>query len=255
MKWKNLATGLFIVLISCHEKNRLSNYSLRDSVVQDYLRRADSTQEFDTTEVNYKLLKAYLRSDTNFFLQFKKQEAFNGQAQHTWDKIDSFLRRPKLRMLEADEAYRFSYRMAFCPYTLDVTISKKDSLVNLHFILYEYKWDATNGRVINEYDKKLTKSDWGEFTQSLSHADFWGLKGSNGISGLDGDDIIVWGYIKGDTSFQRPPRFNVVSRWVVHTTTLGDPFDLALILSDNSQGCYTVRKKKGDRKPRRALAL
>jgi hypothetical protein len=89
----------------------------------------------------------------------------------------------------------------------------------------------------------------------MSHADFWGLKGNNGITGLDGDDIIVSGYIRGDTADRRPARFSSVSRWVVHSTALGDPFDLALILSGNRKGCYVVRRDKKSKKANRSLAL
>jgi hypothetical protein len=99
-------------------------------------------------------------------------------------------------------------------------ISEKDALVNLHFILYADEWSAGKDIVINEYNKRLTMKDWNEFTQAMLRADFWGLKGINGAAaGLDGDVLIVSGYIKRDTYNRISPRFNLVKRWLVHRTS------------------------------------
>jgi hypothetical protein len=87
--------------------------------------------------------------------------------------------------------------------------------------------------------------DWNEFTQAMSSADFWGLKGSNGAAAaLDGDDLTVSGYNKRDTYNRTSPKFNLVRRELIHRTTLGKPFDLGLKLSGTRQGCYVITGNK-----------
>lgn len=191
-------------------------------------------------ENNFELLKAYIKNDTNFLIQFRKNEDLDKQRQHQWDVMDSCIHQPKLQDLHVDEAYRFNFLMAFCPYKLDITISKRDSNVNLHFVIYQYQWDTAIGRIVNEYDKKLTIKDWNDFKDEVAHADFWGLKEKNGEGGVDGNDIIVSGYIIGDSSLHRPARFNLVRRWLINRTSLGDPFRLVVKLSGNRQGCYWI---------------
>jgi hypothetical protein len=135
MRWINIP--VFLVLVSCHDKSRPAvPYSLRDTVMQSYLKGADSLLGFDTTDANYQLLKAYIEKDTNFLVRFRKNLELKYKFQHQLDTMDSFLHRPKLQELDVVEVYRFNYRMAFCPTTLDATISEKDGLVNLHLILY-----------------------------------------------------------------------------------------------------------------------
>ena len=244
MKWVNFLAVPLIVVFSCHTKPKMVvAVPLRDKVAEEYLRGIDSVQGFDTTERNYQLLRAYIRNDTNLLIEFRKNEESDKQNDHLWDAMDSYVHQPKLQDLGVDEAYRFNFSFAFCPDKLDVTMSKKDSTVNLHFIRYRYQWDTKSGSILDEYDKELTIKDWDDFKQAMDHTDFWALKKSNGINGLDGDNIIVSGYIKGNTSFRRPARFNLVRRWGVHGTSLGEPFDLALILSDNRKGCYVLFRR------------
>jgi hypothetical protein len=240
MKWINFA--LLVGLFSCHAKVRTTNLpSLRDTVVRDCLQEMDSLQELDTTEIGYKLLDSYIRNDTSTLIRFQKYAKAGRQIQRQFEVMDSCIHQLRLQDLPADEAYRFNYRRAFCPYKLDVTLSKRDSSVNLHFIIYQYEWRVAVGDIVNEYDKKLTIKDWNDFKKAIEYADFWALKMRNEKEGFDGDDIIVSGFIKRDTAFRRPARFHRVVRWLVNSTSLEAPFDLALKLSGNRQGCYLVK--------------
>jgi hypothetical protein len=151
---------------------------------------------------------------------------------------DSCVKQTRLQALGVDEAYRFNYHKSFCPYATDVTISNKRDSINLHFILYQQDWEATC-KIINEFDKKLTIQNWNDVMESLTRADFWGLKRDNGYHGLDGDGLTVTGYKKGMDNNRDD--FHLVYRWDVHRTALIDPFILVLKFSGDKQGCLTSK--------------
>ena len=237
------------VLWSCHHGARSSDlYSLRDTIVQGYLTDAQSRKELDTGDVNYQLLRAYIKNDTAFFKGFRKKIADERRTLERRNFMDSCVHEPRIQDLPADEAYRFNWLFAFCRNKLDLTISKRDSIFNLHVIAYRYASDTTPGKILSEYDKKLTKTDWEDFKELMDRSDFWDLSRIGGDQGLDGDDIVVWGYIKGDTSINRPARVHVVSRWLVHGTPLGQPFDMVVMLSENRDGCFWFGRRGTRRK-------
>jgi hypothetical protein len=213
-------------------------YSIKDTVLNEHLLALDSALYFDTTEINYKVLKAYQKNDTAFFKKLRldiiKEKQFATERQ----LMDSCIHLQKLQDLKVDEAYRFIFTAAFCPYKLNVTVSKKADTANIHFIVYQYKWDTAVCRIISEYDKKLNSKDWETFSEAIDKSDFWGLKQQNGIHGLDGSTLITMGFIKAKNTFDTRPQYNYVYRW--ENTTLRDPFNLILKLSGNKQGCFWI---------------
>jgi len=237
---RNKLLSLFIliaVLVSCnYQSNKTPYYSLKDSVLVKQLNSIESSNEFDTTDINYKTLKAYAANDTAFlkkmYFDIEESEKLNKQIQ----LIDSCIHQTKLQSLAVDEAYRFIYSAAFCPYNLNVTITKKGDSANLHLILYQYNGNTVNFRIITEFDKIITIRNWEDLVSSLNEADFWGLKKENGVTGFDGDDITVIGYKK--RPYWRNNQINYVHRWSVTNTALREPYNLILKLSGIKKGCY-----------------
>lgn len=120
-----IAILLFTWLISCdNEIDNHSDYTLKDSVLKDHIQRLDSAIYFDTTDLNFKVLKAYKDNDTIFFKKLRIDIEKERQYKLQWDFEDSCLNQPKLQHLNVDKAYRFIFTAAFCPYKLNVTVAK-----------------------------------------------------------------------------------------------------------------------------------
>jgi hypothetical protein len=146
---------LLTFLISCDNRNENSQeYSLRDSVIKEHLQLIDSSDYVDTTDINYKVLKAYLADDTAFFNKLRLDIAKKNEFKERSKNNDSCLHQKSLHDLNADEAYRFVYTAAFCQYKLNVTISRRGDSSNIHFIILQDVWLNKICRIINEYDKK-----------------------------------------------------------------------------------------------------
>lgn len=231
---------VLFVLFACTDRSTSRvTYSLKDIVIDKHVKLLDSSGQFDTSDINYRILRAYSSNDTVFFRKLNtdidKAEKFRRQ----WIE-DSCVHQVKVQDLNTSEAYRFIYAAAFCPYKVNITVSKKDNSAALHFILYQPQSDTSSCRIVSEYDKALTPKNWEDIREAIDKADFWGLKRENGIHGLDGDNITAIGYQKGYSSFDRSPKFNYVNRWSLGRTTLAGPFTLVLKLSGNKQGCIVI---------------
>src|SRR5688572_15854378 len=136
-----IALFFLSVLISCNIKNENSKmYSLKDTVTREYLEIIDSTDYSDTTDINYKILKAYLKNDTFFFKKLHSDIEKERRYKEQWENNDTCIHQPSLQDLDADEAYRFVYTAAFCEYKLNVTISKRGDSANIHFIILQDVW-------------------------------------------------------------------------------------------------------------------
>ena len=236
-----LSIIFLLIISSCKNKSvRVNNYSIKDSILKEYLSFSDSTEYFDTAEASYKLLKAYQSDDTGFLKKLDGEIKYQEEKKQEWrtTEYDSCIHQLNIASLKADEAYRFIYTAPFCPYKINVTVSKKEGDINLHFIIYRSAYDSTC-LILNEYDKKLTEKNWDDIIHSLEGVDFWGLKRENRYNYyLDGDALTLIGYIKGDTTYERPTKINYVHR--SGAISLRQPLDLVLELSGNKQGCYYV---------------
>ena len=237
MRHLTIAAIFFIDLFtSCN--NRADNsikYSLRDSVTKKHLEWVDSSTYSDTTDINYKVLKAYLANDTFFFKKLNADIEKERKKKQRYEINDSCIHQATLQALNADEAYRFVYTAVFCQYKLNVTISKTGNTSNIHYIILQDVWLNNICKVINEYDKKITEKDWENFSQLMEKADFWGLKSTNGVQGLDGSTLNTTGFTKGYRTSESNPKYNYVHRWGY--STLSAPFSFVLKLSGNTQGC------------------
>lgn len=213
----------------------MHKYSLRDSVTKEHLQLIDSSIYVDTTDINYKVLKAYLANDTAFFSKLHLDIARKNELKERFKNNDSCIHQKLLQDLNADEAYRFVYTAAFCQYKLNVTISRSGDSSNIHFITLQDVWLNGECKIINEYDKKITLKDWEGFCQLMRSADFWGLKSINNTHVTDASTLITTGFERGYGKFEGKPRFHYVYRYGV--TTLADPFTFVLKLSGNKKGC------------------
>jgi hypothetical protein len=228
-----------LTLTSCTQRdNSTSKYSIRDTVLKEHFLAIDSLPYYDTTEINYRVLKAYQSNDTTFFKNLSTQIKKASEYKRYWSSMDTCIHQQNLKDLGVDEAYRFEFLPAFCSTPINVTVTIKGDSANLHFLLYQNKHDTVSCKVISEYDKKMSSKEWEEFNDKLSLADIWGLKRENGIHGLDGSTITFIGYQKGNSSFNRPDKICYVNRW--EFSTLHDAFTYLLKISGNKKGCYWI---------------
>jgi hypothetical protein len=226
-------------MTSCNQGNNSElKYSIRDTVLKEHLLEIDSLPYYDTTEINYKILRAYQNNDTAFFKNLSSQIKREKEYKNYWSSMDTCIHQQKLQELGVDEAYRFIFLPAFCRTPINMTVTKKGDITNLHFLLFQNKYDTASCKIISEYDKKLTQKEWEEFSDKLLAADIWGLKRENGIHGLDGSTITFIGYQKGNSSFNRPDKISYVNRW--EFSTLHEAFTYLLKISGNKKGCYWI---------------
>jgi hypothetical protein len=235
-----ITLALLTLIISCERAdNGLKTYSLRDAVTKEHLQSLDSLEYADTTDINYKVLKAYLANDTAFFSKLKSDiDKINKNKQRYKDN-DSCIHQKPLQQLNADEAYRFVYTASFCDKKLNVTVTRNAGSANIHFILYQDVWLHDECKVISEYDKKISAKNWKDFSQIMDKSDFWGLKSTNGRDGLDGSTLIVTGFTNGYGTHEIKPKYSYVYRWGY--STLSEPFEFILKLSGNRQGCLVIK--------------
>lgn len=228
---------LLFVFASCENKNgHWEKFSLKDSLLKGHLQLLDSITYFDTTDINFKLLKAYQNNDTNYLKQVHSNLKLRWANKKQWDLQDSCVHVPKLQDLNAYEAYRFEFTPAFCRYKLNITVTNNADSANIHFILYKPSWDTVYCQVISEYDRPMSNKDWNDFNEAMRKADFWGLKRNNDALVLDGSTLITTGCINAGISFNQAARYNYVYRY--GHTTLDEPFNLILKLSGYKQDCY-----------------
>jgi len=228
-----------IFLISCNGTNTSAEYSIKDSVLKEHLSTLDSLPYYDTTDINYKVLKAYQNNDTIFFNALHSSIERDRDLKRYWKEIESCIQQPKLEDLNCDESYRFIYSGPFCSLKQITTITKTADTINLNFELYQLKWNSLSCKKIDSSDKKITTRDWEEITRLLDRDDFWGLKRDNNIHGVDGSTLIVIGYVKGGVRHIKGMKYQYVYRW--SSSVLKDAFELVTKLSSNTQGCLQIR--------------
>jgi len=224
-----IAISILLILISaCQEQNsQKSKPSLKDSVLNEYLQDKASLPYFDTSESNFRIMKAYNKNDTAFLSKVRDKLEEEKKYRPSLDSMESCLQQPKLQDLKVEEAYRFLYRSTGSSTNFHITISKFGEELKLRFITYKFQgYDTLGCRILEEYDKPISATMWTSVVNALDTADFWGLKENNGIEGYDGDNIKIIGYINKTQFF--PGRHHLVYRWAVSRTTLSKAFELVM---------------------------
>ena len=178
----------------------------------------DSSGMYDTTDINYTTLKAYIQNDTT---SLKKIDSFinvKKDKRENWELWTSDIPLPQLKQLNVDEGYRFIFSLQGSPVYEAITIFEKDTTFRLNYLFYAHNTDSRKFEKIREFEKNISKEQWRTLTQKITDADFWGLKNDKGYHGLDGSDLTVIGYYKSENY----ERSNYVHRFM--GGTLNDAF-------------------------------
>jgi len=219
------------------DTSRQTNYSTKDSILKKYILMVDTLPYYDTSTIEFKLLKAYSSNDTN---TLKKLLGYleNMNTKLDWQiNLDSCVKQQAFKDIASEEKYRFTYSSAFCPYKTSTTIIKyKDSTV-LNTIVYQYAWDTLPCKIIDQSTISIDSLSWDKFQESLEVADFWGLKPDNGKHGVDGSTLEVYGFKKGTNSEWDPDKSSFISRWSPAYNSILSSFVLLLKYSKTKKGC------------------
>ncbi len=200
----------------------------------------DTLPYYDTTTLEFRLLKAYSLNDTTTLKRLvERLKKMNTKAD--WQiNLDSCVKQEAFKDVNSEEAYRFNYSSAFCPYRTSITIIKyKDSTV-LNTVVYQYAWDTVPCKIIEQSAVAIDSLSWAKFQESLRLADFWGLKTDNGIHGVDGDVLEVYGFKQGTNPDWNPDKTNFISRWTPAYNSILDSFVILLKYSKTKKGCMTA---------------
>ena len=186
------AAMLSSFLICCRQAPApKSSLSFKDSIIKAHFANIDSLEFYDTTDYNYRTLKAYLNDDTAFFEEMSRNIKIAKAQKNFEAPIDSCLRLKKLSELNAEEVYRFSHSESFCFYRQRVTISKTKYSISLHYLEYSATPDGNvieyrekkgvrrigpGCRIEKEFHKSISIKEWELFAKYVAMADFWRLK-------------------------------------------------------------------------------
>ena len=219
-------------------KNRAD--STRDTLVRAYFKRIATLPYYDTSNLNFQLLKAYTNNDTS---TLKALADYTGRTSTTpW--MNEYLKPCALNLefdtLTAEEAYRFSYESSFCDYYTIATIVQRGGRIRADATVYKNasKSDSLPCTIVQHGETELDRASWSKFQEEMLVADFWGSAQDNEYSGNDGNSLDVQGYRKffrGNRGVQ--PRRHYVSRWSWTMDHLLPPFLLLLRRCKISKGC------------------
>jgi hypothetical protein len=180
-------TAVFILTIfGCTYRPPVQTHSdQRDLIVKNYLKRIDSSSIFhDTTDFNYKVLKAYVKNDSAFFLNMKN---LNKQLLLNRFRPDTCVHTEKLVDLHVDEAYRFRHSESFCDYKQIITVSKLKDSILLDYLEFSNgpgePFERSDGMVIispckitRSLRKQLNLNEWNLLQRKIYDAEYYGMK-------------------------------------------------------------------------------
>ncbi len=228
-----------------------SSLSLKDSIIREYFSNIDSNEFYDTTNYEYRILKAYIKNDTPFFTKMAEDIKTDKEVKRSYAPIDSCLQLEKISEMNADEVYRLSHDESFCYYSQRITIRRSGDSISLHYLEFSGTDDGNvveiqekNGvkkfgpqcRIENEFEKSLSKKDWEMLKDQISVSDYWGLKEYNDRRGFDGTSWRVEAYTKKPTYITNR-NIHTVYRW----SPVNSFRDLGLLfvkLAGIKGGCY-----------------
>jgi hypothetical protein len=221
---------------SCQNNNHieLAQKELKDSLLQKFLSIVNTLPYYDTTGLDFKLLRACSVNDTNAIREIVKYFQFQNTKQKWQIDLDSCSKLQIFKDIQADEKYRFEYHGSFCPYKTSTTVVKNNDSIVINTIVYQYAWDTTPCKIIERSSVVIDSLKWEKFVESIERADFWGLKYDNGKHGVDGSVLEVYGFKKGN--LYGPAKANVISRWSPGGSIV-DCFILLLKYSKTKNGC------------------
>jgi hypothetical protein len=203
---------LMVILFSCHQRESplQKEISLKDSMVKDYLRLIDRSENFhDSLNFDYKILRAYMNDDSGFFEKMK-YDWDNGRLKSDENYFpDTCKLLPKLSDLPVEVAYRFTHNQSFCDYNQVITISQSKDSIQYDYAEYNFVVNQDGIKMTNKdgspvinciikkaFSKNLNKKFWDSLDRKLREADFWGMKTYHYEPILDGSFWKFEGYIK-----------------------------------------------------------
>lgn len=204
-------------LLSCNRSDS-SKSSYRDTVLSSYFTMVDSSGKFDTSDINFKALKAYYHDDTSYLKVLDSYIKQQKTERNNWDLWQTDIPLPKLSQLNVDAAFRFVFSIYGAPTYEAMTVTQRDTIYKLHYLCYYHDWDSSRFDKRKEFEKPISQKEWQEIVSKLLFADYWGLKNQKDYRGADGNDLTVLGYQK----FDNTERSHYVHRWT--NTTLNDAF-------------------------------
>ncbi len=187
--------------------------------------KVDSVPYFDTTDLNYRVLKAYYSNDSVDLKKIKEQTDYSLLTKKLFIPTDTCLRLTELKDLRADSAYRFIYDQAFSPYRTIITVGKYVDSARIHVLIFHASRDSIPCEIIDEFYQKLSYADWIKFDEIILYSDFWGSKEDNGYDGIDGTSLSAFGFIKGDGTYRRPGKSQYVYRWMPYRFPIYQPYN------------------------------
>ena len=215
-------TRLLIILLSATlfgcNLGDTAKKDYRDSVLTNYFSLVDTSGKFDTSDINYKTLKAYYSNDTIYLKELDRYIQKQKKDRENWDLWQSDIPLPKLNQLNVETAYRFVYSIYGSPEYEVITITQKDTTHNLHYLYFYHDKENSKTEKVREFTKRIYRTDWEEIERKMLYADYWGLKNEKNSRGFDGNDLTVIGYKK----YEYAELNHYVHRWT--RTTLNDPF-------------------------------
>lgn len=206
---------------------------MRDSFASDYFKRTDSLPYNDTSNISYKLFKAYYLNDTVFLKAYQKEIVDNKKWDSSWSLKDSCIHQPPLIALNVNETYRFIYSCAFCDQKLILTVADNGNSVILNSLLY-VTGEEQGCHIVSEQNIKLDSLQWATFLADIDYSDFWGLLPDNGFSENDGDKLDVLAYKKNSIEIKT----HKIHRRDLTRTTIYKPFLQLFKYSCLKQVCF-----------------
>lgn len=207
----------FLLFVSCATKNNSNSKQIyKDTVVKEFLQYTSQSKFFDTTDYNYKILKAHFYNDT-IFLKQVISDIERSKKQKMNDLPDSIRKHPLIDKLIADEAYQFNFTETFCDLSFYFTIFKTGDTINLHSVIYQVDEQHLSVKPIKESEVRLTSKQWDEFENLIDYADFWGLTQYKESIGFDGDYLSVEALIRNRFDHHIVKQRRVDRRFVTNT--------------------------------------
>lgn len=214
---QTIITIAFWTCLSCNETNK-TNHLYADTVIKKYFALIDTSGKFDTTDINFKALKAYYNNDTSYLKELNSYIKEQYEVRRNWDLWQSDIPLPPVNKLNVEVAFRFIFSIYSSPTYEAITITQSDTVRKLHYLCYYYNRDSAIFHKRKEFEKTIKEKDWQEIASKLLYADFWGMKSEKDYRGNDGNDLTVIGYQKFDNN----ERYHFVHRWT--NTPLNDAF-------------------------------
>jgi hypothetical protein len=200
----------------------------------------DSLPYYDTSNQNFRLLKAYKEDDTSTLKLLT--DYIDGTSSTPWmhDYLKPCAINVEFDTLTADEAYKFSYESSFCEYYTIANIVQRGSKIMAATTVYKNasKLDSLPCTIVQQYETEIDSATWVKFQEQILIADFWGSTEDNEYHGNDGSSLDIQGYRKyfrGNRDVR--PRRHYVSRWSRSMDKLLQPLIMLLRFCKISKGC------------------